>query len=238
MVEPLPPDPIRYQYTFQFPDGTARQFDVLLNPDTLELLAPQEGPKPAWTKLKYFQCENCPLGDDVDYCPVAVNLSTVVEKFKDSVSFESTTVKVQTAERTHVKEVPLQKGLSSIIGIYMVTSNCPVMDALRPNVRFHLPFASLDETMYRAVAMYLVAQYFRMRRGREPDWELKHLAEDYQAVAVVNRGISDRIRAATAEDANVNAVIILSTQGGMIPSFLEDSLAGMEHLFRGYIDRQ
>jgi len=230
-------EPIRFAYTFQFPNGAEQRFEILLDADTLALLAPPDAPKPAWTKLKYHQCENCPLGDDVERCPVAVNLASLVERFKDSVSFESTTVKVQTAERTYEKDTALQKGLSSIIGIYMVTSNCPVMDALRPNVRFHLPFASMDETIYRAVAMYLVAQYFRMRKGKEPDWELMRLAETYQAVAKVNQGMSDRIRHATAEDANVNAVIILSTQGGMVPTYVEDSLAEMEHLFRGYIDR-
>ena len=35
---------------------------------------------------------------------------------------------------------------------------------------------------------------------------------------------------------NVNAVIILSTQGGMVPTYIEDSLADMEHLFKGYIE--
>ena len=231
------PERLRFSYAFQFPNGTAQQFEVLLDPDTLELLAPRDAPRPAWTRLKYYQCENCPLGDDVEYCPVAVNLAALVETFKDSISFEDTTVKVGTAERTYEKEAPLQKGLSSIIGIYMVTSNCPVMDRLRPNVRFHLPFASMDETIYRAVAMYLVAQYFRMRKGKEPDWELKHLSEMYEDVAKVNRGMSDRIRNATAEDANVNAVIILSTQGGMVPTYVEDSLAEMEHLFGGFIER-
>ena len=231
------PEPLRFSYAFQFPDGTKKEFDVRLDPDTLSLLAPTDAPKPAWTRLHYHQCENCPLGDDVEYCPVAVNLATLVETFKGAVSFESTTVRVQTAERTYEKDTSLQKGLSSIIGIYMVSSNCPVMDALRPNVRFHLPFASLDETIYRAVAMYLVAQYLRKRKGKEPDWELKKLGDIYQAIALVNRGMSDRLRHASTEDANVNAVIILSTQGGMMATYMEESLAGMEHLFRGYIDQ-
>ncbi len=208
-----------------------------LDPDTLGLLAPMDAPKPAWTKLKYFQCGNCPLGDEVEYCPVAVNLATLVETFKDALSFETTAVRVQTAERVYEKDTTLQKGLSSIIGIYMVTSDCPVMDKLRPNVRFHLPFASMDETIYRAVSMYLVAQYFLMRKGKKPDWELRHLIETYQAVAKVNQGMSDRIRHATDEDANVNAVIILSTQGGMVPTYVEDSLAEMEHLFGTFIGR-
>jgi hypothetical protein len=120
----------------------------------------------------------------------------------------------------------------------MVTSNCPVMDRLRPMVRFHLPFASVDETIYRAVAMYLVAQYFRMRRGRRPDWQLQHLADIYGDVAKVNAGMMERLRHASTEDANVNALTILSEQGEMIPMFLEESLAEMEHLFRDLIERE
>ena len=225
---------LSFHYTFRFPDGPERQFDVRLNADTLELLSPPSAPKPAWTKLKFFQCENCPLGDDVEYCPVAVNLASLVEAFKDSVSFEKAFVRVQTTERAYEKDTTMQKGLSSIIGIYMVTSNCPVMDKLRPNVRFHLPFASMDESVYRAVAMYLVAQYFRMREGQAPDWELKHLHEIYKEVACVNRGMSERLRHAIAEDANVNAVIILSTHGDMVQMSADDRLADIAKWFRGY----
>ena len=43
--------------------------------------------------------------------------------------------------------------------------------------------------------------------------------------------MSGRRPHALAQDANVNAVIILSTQGGMVPTYVEDSLAEMEHLF-------
>ena len=37
---------------------------------------------------------------------------------------------------------------------------------------------------------------------------------------------------------HVNAVIILSTQGGMVPTYVGDSLADMEQLFKGYIVRE
>lgn len=226
---------IRYLYKFKFPDGTVKDFEVCLDEETLELVTKKDTPKPAWTKLKYFQCDNCPLADDVEYCPVAVNLATLVETFKDSISFEITSVRVQTAERTYEKELPLQKGLSSIIGIYMVTSNCPVMDSLRPMVRFHLPFASMDETIYRTVSMYLTAQFVLMRRGEKPDWELKNLVEIYNAVAPVNRGMTKRLRHASNEDANVNAVIILATHGTMVPNYIESSLAELENIFSKYL---
>jgi hypothetical protein len=225
------PERIQYLYTFRFANGAEKQFEVNLNAATLELVSNANVPKPDWTKLAYDQCERCPLADTVAHCPIAVNLSSLVESFKDSLSFENTTVTVQTHQRTYTKQTTLQQGLSSIIGIYMVTSSCPVMDKLRPNVRFHLPFASGEETIYRAVSMYLTAQYFRMRRGETPDWTLEHLSEIYKGVWLVNKGISQRLSHASAQDANVNAVIVLSTFGSNLDDYLEDSLKEIEPLF-------
>ena len=223
-----------FLYVFQFPDKTEKRFEVNLDPATLALIPPADPAKPDWTKLGYHQCEQCPLADTVTHCPIAVNLSSLVESFKDSLSFESTTVTVQAHQRTYAKQTTLQQGLSSIIGIYMVTSGCPVMDRLRPNVRFHLPFASGEETIYRAVSMYLTAQYFRMRRGETPDWTLEHLAEMYKGVWQVNQGISQRLAQASSKDANVNAVIVLSMFGSTLDDFLEDSLKEIEPLFSSH----
>jgi len=225
---------IRFLYTFEFPDSTEKEFEVQLNAKTLELSTKKDLPKPAWTKLKYKQCEQCPLGDEHEYCPVAVNLSALVESFKDSVSYENTNVRVQTNERIYEKATTLQKGLSSIIGMYMVTSACPVMDKLRPMVRFHLPFGSMEETVYRAVSMYLTAQYLLMRKGKTPDWDLKKLVEIYKAVTHVNRGISNRLSSASEEDANMNAVVILSAYAEMVPFSIEHRLAELEYIFSEY----
>jgi len=225
---------LRFLYTFQFPDNTEKQFEVRLNAKTLELVNKKDLPKPAWTKLKYKQCEHCPLGDEHEYCPVAVNLSALVESFKDSISYESTNVRVQTNERIFEKMTTVQKGLSSIVGIYMVTSDCPVMDKLRPMVRFHLPFGSIEETVYRAVSMYLTAQYLLMRQGKTPDWNLTKLVEIYRAVNDVNRGISNRLASASEEDANTNAVVILSAYAEMIPFSIERHLAELEYIFSEY----
>ena len=52
-----------------------------------------------------------------------------------------------------------------------------------------------------------------------------------------NDGISERLRHASSEDANVNALTILSSQGGLVPMYLEHILDDMEHLFRGFIER-
>ena len=224
-------DPIRYRYTFRFADGSEKRFEVNLDPATLALIPPVDPAKPDWTKLGYHQCEQCPLKEDTSHCPVAVNLASLVESFKDTLSHEDISVTVETAQRTYSKQTSLQQGLSSIIGIYMVTSNCPVMDRLRPNARFHLPFASAEETMYRAVSMYLTAQYFRMKQGEAPDWTLEHLSEIYQGVWRVNKGMTERLSHASTQDANVNAVIVLSTFGSALDNYLEECLAEIAPLF-------
>ncbi len=231
MPDQKPGKTYHYRYKFRFPNGLEKNFEVVLKADTLELVTNPALPKPDWTGLKYHQCAKCPLGDDVAYCPVAVNLSSLVETFKDAISFQDVHVRVVTERRDFEAKTTLQEGLSSIIGIYMVTSNCPVMDQLRPNVRFHLPFASEEEAIYRAVSMYLLGQYFRMRNGEEPDWELKKLAEVYRGVWDVNRGMTERLAAASTKDANVNAVIHLSTYGQTLDNFLEYCLQEIGYLF-------
>ena len=135
-------------------------------------------------------------------------------------------------ERTYEEDTTLQKGLSSIVGLYIVTSNCPIMDQLRPMVRFHLPFATSEETLYRAVSMYLTRQYFAMRRGETPDWELEKLAQIYSAISVVNAGMSRRLRQASTKDANANALIILSAFGETVGVSIKDGVGNIEYLFK------
>jgi hypothetical protein len=236
MVQNSTPGTIWFRYTFKFENGNSKTFEIVLDNTTLELVPEKDIPKPEWAKLSFFPCEHCPLAPDTEYCPVAVNLSHIVSEFQDSVSYEKTQVTVETPERTYFKDTTLQKGLSSIIGVYMVTSNCPVMDKLRPMVRFHLPFATPTETMFRTVSTYLTGQFVAMREGKKPDWELQKLVEMYKDVSAVNKGISHRISNASLKDANVNAVIILHSLGDAVPYFIENGLAEFKHLFGIYTE--
>lgn len=223
-------------YRFRMEGGATRDFEILLDDETLELVLPVEPSRPEWTRLHYQQCENCPLGNSTEYCPVAVNLENLVSQFANEVSYDRATVTVITKERVFEKETTVQKGLSALIGVYMVTSNCPIMDRLRPMVRFHLPFATLTETAYRAITMYLMAQFFRKRKGLEPDWDLRHLSETYRGISLVNKGMTQRVSVASSKDASVNAVVILNSLGDSVPYAVENGLSELEVLFRQYLE--
>ena len=228
---------IRYLYNFMFHDGTEKKFEVVLDEATLELVREDLNPKPVWTKLKYSQCENCPLPDSAEYCPVAVSLAGLVDTFSDAVSYEAATVTVETSLRTYSKKTTLQKGLSGIIGIYMSTSSCPVMSKLRPMTRFHLPFANSLETFFRSISSYLTAQVLLMRQGQQPDWDLKGLQEIYKEVNIVNKGMADRLHQATQKDANINAVVILHSFGDGITYFIESGLTDLEPMFEVFLKK-
>ena len=129
----------------------------------------------------------------------------------------------------------MQSGLSSILGIIMVTSGCPTLDYLRPMVGTHLPFASIDESIYRAMSMYLLAQFTRAKNGLEPDWTLKGLSKIYAEIDNINISIVKRLRAATEEDASLNAVVILDSFAKLVPMSINGSFGGMEDLFWPYL---
>ncbi|HAA74697.1 TPA: hypothetical protein DCE37_06225 [Candidatus Latescibacteria bacterium] len=102
-------------------------------------------------------------------------------------------------------------------------------------VRCHLPMASLEETTFRAIALYLVAQYFKAQRGEKPDWQLESLPNIYLDVHTVNKELAERIRVAVRSDAAPNAIIRLDTFASMILMSLDtNQLESLEALFLAY----
>jgi hypothetical protein len=229
---------IIYHYEFSFRDNTIKEFKVRLDSASLTLVSEKKQDYPDWTKLGFHQCPNCSFnGEDYSCCPIAVNLVDLVDFFREMISYEETEVTITGHERSYFKKTTLQYGVSSLLGIYMVTSGCPVMEKLKPMVRFHLPFASLEETSYRTMSMYLMAQYFLKRRGFEPDWEMTGLIKMFDEISVLNRYFSRRLLSLQSEDASLNALGILGTFTSFTKFVLEeDMLADFERLFRGYFD--
>lgn len=203
-------DKLIFSYKFTKEDGSVKIFEIQLNSKSLELIHKPFSELPSWTDLEFYKCPNCLL--DIKktlHCPVAANIVEMAEVFKDSKSFENAIVLISTSQREYSKKASLQKGVSSMLGIIMVTAGCPILSKLRPMTRFHLPFASLEETIYRAISMYLVKQYFKSQDGDEPDWELNGLIDDYKEIHEVNKAFFSRLSSLKGKDANVNALIIL-----------------------------
>ena len=72
--------------------------------------------------------------------------------------------------------------------------------------------------------MYLVAQHFAQRDGRTPDLALNDLERVYRGVHAVNRGMAQRLRAASRQDAIVNAIVLLDVYSSLVPAAIHDIL--------------
>lgn len=230
-------DSLQYRYHFQLANGQERTFEVQLDPDSLNLRTPSRAQHPEWTRLEYHQCPHCPLNTATHpHCPVALNLVDLVAAFEETISYTQGHVSVDVDERRYEKDVPAQKGISALLGIYMVTSQCPVMEKLKPMVRFHLPFATPEETLYRSLSMYLLAQFFVARDGGVPDWTLAGLVKVYDDVKIVNQHMAQRLRTVLSQDAGVNAVVILDTFAENAKyQITTDRLDDLKKLFAAYL---
>lgn len=231
------PDTIKYNYKFKFNNGEEQDFNIALDRFSLDLIQQEEKYCPAWTKLNNCKCPNCSLDEKKHkFCPIAVNLEDIIDYFSVFVSSEPVDVFVTTNERTYLKKVTLQQGVSSLIGIYMVTSGCPVMEKLKPMVRFHLPFATMEETMYRAISMFLVSQYFSHRHGGNAEWDLKKLYAAYENVKIVNKSFLKRLKTIDTKDSNLKAVVVLDYFATIVNFSIDSKMVDdLNYLFEGYI---
>ncbi len=231
---------LELQYQFQLEDGQHETFDIALDPATFE--GGHTEPRddwPNWARLAFHQCDNCPLTPDQDpFCPAAQNMVGLVERFANLLSHDRAMVAVHTADRTVSTSTSVQRGVCSLMGLLMAISRCPRTTFFKPMARFHLPFASNAETIWRATSTYLLAQYFRLQNGEPPDIIFKGLAEIYQNIQIVNLAFSKRLRAACSHDSMVNAVILLDMFAKSMPLAIDESLEEIRYLFKPYLSRE
>jgi len=229
-------DNITIQYCFIAPKCN-ENFILQLDAKTLELQLIDDESQylPSWAKLDFHQCPNCPLTVSTHpYCPLTVNIANIVKRFENMTSYDKIHLKVITKERVISQDTTIQRGIGSLIGLVIATSGCPHASFLRPMARFHLPLATEEETIYRTTSMYLLSQYFKIKDGKEPDFDLQNLLISYQNMHTVNIAITKRLQSANKTDSMINGVILLDLFAKALPFVIEDSLEEIRYLFEPF----
>lgn len=222
--------PVRYR--FALPDGREHVFELKLDPETAQIASPAPADPPDWTRLGFHQCSNCPLPPAVDArCPTALHLAGIIGRLADLVSYDEVRVTVETEEREVSARLPAQQGLASLMGLVMASSGCPRTAVFRPMARFHLPFSSEAETIYRVAGMYLLARHFAEAAGAAPEAGLGGLERIYDGLHRVNKGMAGRLRAASRQDAIVNAIVLLDVFVALVPETLDNLLDEIKPAF-------
>jgi hypothetical protein len=180
---------------------------------------------PSWTLLSHHQCPNCPLGDRQRHCPAAVDIEHIVESFCHVDSHAQVQVDVHMGERQHSKQTDIQSALQSLLGLSLATSACPVLSQMKGPGRLHMPFATVDETLFRMVGAYFVGQYLKGQQGGVADFTLDSLSRMYGEVQTVNRHLKRRLDDAVSRDANINAVVSLMSVAMLVSFSLDHQLS-------------
>jgi hypothetical protein len=221
-----------FKYHIELEDGQTTRFEIFLDQVTLTMAPSSPEPYPPWTQLSYKQCACCPLSHTSHlYCPIAVNITDLVDRFKDILSHKNCMVTCETIDRTYTKRTSAMEGLTSVFGIVMATSNCPVMNFLKPMARFHLPFSSVEETTARSTSLFLLGQYFEYKKGRVDGFDFDKLEKSYACVQLINEGLLERIRSLGNRDADKNAIITLHSISQFLSTEMDFSLTTIAHLF-------
>lgn len=222
----------RFIYNLRAASGVEHTFEIDLERHHHGVL-PVKGTPPEWTLLEYQRCPNCPFeSPSHPWCPTALDLIPLAEPFTGSLSIDRVDVWVHTAERSYFKNCDLQTALKSLFGLVMASSACPHMARLKPLAYFHLPFATLEETVHRTVGAYLVNQYITHTEGNKPDWDLKNLEGLYSELRTVNTHFMKRMRKASTEDANINALQTFVSISSIVEMGIDDLLNKMVPLLK------
>ena len=223
-------------YTFTLPDGSKETFELVFNSKTVELVKKTPNKSPFWTQLEYEQCPHCPLSPSTHpNCPVALNLVPVIQRFDHLMSFDRIIVEVISNERRVAQKTSAQEGISSLMGLLIAGSSCPITHFFKPMARFHLPFANKDETLWRAAATFLLGRFFTDSGLKEADLDLDGLVTIYHEVALLNDAMVDRLRAAASKDSTVNALVHLDVFAKFLTPPLEDSLSQIKPFFNPFL---
>lgn len=227
---------ISIEYSFTLANGSKEVFDLQLDPKSLSLRGITHENLPSWTKLEFHQCSHCPLTKDTyPRCPLSVNLVKIVERFGRLISYDEIQVEVLTEERHVTQKIAAHEGISSLMGLVIATSECPHTDFFKPMARFHLPFATHEETIWRAIGTYLITQYFLNVQGKGIDLRLDGLTKIYDNIEILNAAIVKRLRDASKEDSTINALIHLDIFAKLLAPGLQESLNILQKIFTPFL---
>ncbi len=229
---------VAIQYRFTISSGIEDVFNLRFDPQKMELFGFAPEILPHWTKLEFHQCDHCTFSSEQQpHCPVAANLATIIDRFEKLISYDELHLDVVTDERIISQNTTAQRAISSLMGLIIATSPCPHTAFFKPMARFHLPLATEKETIIRATSTYLLSQYFHQNDGQVPDWEMAELSRIYKNMQTVNITLAERIRATTATDSSLNAIIQLDMFAKALPFVIKDSLEEIRRHFTPFLEK-
>ncbi|MCB9229322.1 MAG: hypothetical protein H6618_06900 [Deltaproteobacteria bacterium] len=210
-------------------------YRISINKKTLNIIEQDEDAYPDWTLLEYQQCPHCPLKkEEYPRCPVAKNLYKLLTEFNAVSSVDVFDVQVYAEDRHYSKTTDIQDILRSLFGLIMATSPCPFMDFLKPMARFHLPFSTIEETIFRSLGNFLIEKYISEDHIIKSSVN-EELTKNYLKVNEVNEQLIARIEHMISDsssgDADQNAIVALDALAVLMTMDLKKNVSILSEIY-------
>ena len=224
-------------YRIKLGQDRLETFQFKLDEETFDLQTEEVADPPEWARLDYRQCPHCPLSvEEQTWCPLALQLHSIVDRFHETRSIDEVVVEVVTEERRVRQKTALQRVIASMLDLIYPICGCPKTAFMKPLARFHLPLCSEEETVFRVTGMYLLAQYFlSLTPSRKGRIEFDGLTQIYKDLHTLNAAVATRLQSATRSDSSKNAITLMDMYSTLVPLLLEDELAEMRGFFLAYL---
>jgi len=190
-----------YYLEFQ---NSKRDFHLTIPPNTNRCGSTQI---PDWARLACHQCSNCPLNaKDTEYCPAALDMIDLAERFSHSNSYDTVTMHVWTYGEMHTIRTDLQRALSYIYLAIVAHSSCPHAALLAPVMKFGKMFIDFDDAIFYALSMKLVSAYLNEDEKNPGKAKVPPL-DGPRILSIVFTGLLARVKESSMLDANINALV-------------------------------
>jgi len=123
------------------------------------------------------------------------------------------------------------EGLSSLLGLAMAASSCPVMTFFKPMVHFHKPFSTTEETTVRTASTYLLRKFFANKNGEILNSDLTELRDIYESLKILNLALHSRIKDCGVKESSINALIRFYYLVELVLLAINSNLGSIQHLF-------
>ena len=195
---------MRRTFHFEFIDSS-RDYYCTTGGDG-DIACSEENPQmPDWARLQCNRCPHCTLdAERYLYCPPAMGMAPLVEHFARSNSFDKVTLHVIMEAQQHSIITDLQSALAYLYPAILMASACPYAPLIRPLEKFAKPFPDVDDILYYVLSLTDIQ---KMLQEKQTPAEVPALRDTSRDMAQTFLGLLGRLRLASEEDANINAMI-------------------------------
>jgi hypothetical protein len=197
------PRKLRVNYRIERKTGEVLDFDLRLDEHGLLEDLPDTGPE--WTRIDGNRCLGCK--SLCKYCRASIAIVPVVEACLTIDSLEVVHTRVTMGQRITEVRGPISQPIASLMGLCMAASGCSTTAPFRAMAVYHLPFATLEETVIRAAGFALLGHWAHGTLADENPFA--RLTEAWSELEEMNMRIGRRLQSCCETDATLNGLINL-----------------------------